>query len=88
MPTTAHGVVRALLCERPMHEQRDREQLATDWARAWLRMNTQASVAFWLVVVYPTAWSSTRFPEARRRFPEPAAYATVPFEQMREEVDL
>jgi len=86
MPTTAHGVVRALLCERPMHEQRDREQLATDWARAWLRMNTQASVAFWLVVVYPTAWSSTRFPEARRRFPEPSSYGDVPFQQMREEM--
>ena len=84
--STAHGLLRALVRERPMHKQRDREQLDTEWARAWLQMNTQASVAFWLIVVYPTAWSSTRFPEARRRFPEPAAYANVPFEQMREEM--
>ena len=84
--SAAHGLLRALVRERPMHKQRDREQLDTAWARAWLQMNTQASVAFWLIVVYPTAWSSTRFPEARRRFPEPSSYGDVPFQLMHEEM--
>lgn len=77
-------MLRALVREKPIGEQRDRTNLASPWAKSWLYERKPSTVLFWLMVVYPFAWSSTRFRVAKEIFPVAAKFSHVSYGSMRQ----